>query len=209
MVDYAALFKIVSIFILALISPGPDFMIVSSMSLARGRTDGIKAAAGVASVVFLYTLISLTGTSALFAHYFWMSIAIKVCGGIYLLYLGASLWRNSLARKTANAVQSPVTIRKRNAYLAGALTCLTNPKAIAFFASIFALALPPNTNITTNATIGVTIPIITLAWYSCVAFGLSKGKVRARYQRWQCVIDRLTGTVLAFFGLKLILSVRS
>jgi threonine efflux protein len=209
MIEFGILFKILSIFLLALISPGPDFMIVSSMSLNRGRGDGILAAAGIASVIALYTLVSLTGLSALFAHYLWMMMAIKLAGGLYLLYLAALLWRGSLQPAQTSAqtpAEVPTAVKKKSAYLAGALTSLTNPKAIAFFASIFAFALTPDTNLATKLSIGAAVPLITFLWFSFVAFGLSKGKVRARYQRWQRVIDRVTGTVLGFFGLKLILS---
>jgi RhtB (resistance to homoserine/threonine) family protein len=207
MIDFGTLAKILPLFMLALVSPGPDFIIVSSLSLTRGRLDGIKGAAGIASVIALYTLVSLTGLSALFAHYFWMVVAIKICGGCYLLYLGIMLWRASFAKQ--NTITPATDVKKKSAYKAGALTCLTNPKPIAFFASIFALALAPETSLATKAAITAAIPGITLIWFSLVAFGLSKPKMRARYQRCQRAIDRVTGTVLAFFGLKLILSARS
>jgi RhtB (resistance to homoserine/threonine) family protein len=209
MVDFVVLFKIMTIMLLALVSPGPDFMIVTSLSLTRGRGDGIKAAAGIASVIFIYTIVSLTGLSALFERYLWLMIAVKICGGLYLLYLGFLMWKASLARQKDEHLFTPTEIKKKNAYLAGALTSLTNPKAIAFFASVFALALTPTTSIATKTAIAVAMPLLTLAWFSFVAFALSKPAVRTRYQRWQRVIDRVTGTVLGFFGLKLIISARS
>ena len=178
MIEFAVLLKILSIFMLALISPGPDFMIVSSMSLTRGRTDGIKAAAGIASVIVLYTLVSLTGLSALFAHYLWVTVAIKLCGGLYLMYLGYALWRSSLTKPMA-VEPAAVNVKKKSAYLSGVLTSLTNPKAIAFFASIFAIALTPSTGMATKLAIGVAVPLMTFAWFAFVAFGLSKDKVRA------------------------------
>ena len=205
MIEFAVLFKILSVFFLALVSPGPDFMIVSSMSLTRGRADGIKAAAGIASVIVLYTLVSLTGLSALFAHYLWITMGIKLCGGLYLMYLGYALWRSSLTKQIV-AETIDVNVKKKSAYLAGVLTSLTNPKAIAFFASIFAIALTPDTGLATKAAIGVAVPALTFVWFSFVAFGLSKERVRVQYQRWQRVIDRVTGTVLAFFGLRLVLT---
>lgn len=205
MIEFGILFKITPIFTLALMSPGPDFMIVSSMSLTRGRSDGIKAAAGIATIILLYTLISLTGLSALFAHYLWMILAIKLCGGLYLVYLSYLLWRGSFVRQETSVV-APATVKKKNAYLAGILTSLTNPKAIAFFASIFAIALTPDTGLATKAAIAALMPTMAFCWFSFVAFGLSKQKVRARYQRWQQVIDRVTGTVLGFFGIKLVAS---
>jgi RhtB (resistance to homoserine/threonine) family protein len=206
MIEFGIVAKVLSIFLLAVISPGPDFMIVSSVSLTRGRVDGIKTAAGIASIIVVYTLVSLTGLSELFTHYLGLTMAIKMCGGLYLIYLSQAMWRGSFGPRQVDVV-APVS-RQKSAYRLGVLTCLTNPKAIAFFASIFALALTPDTTLATKVTIGILVPTITLLWFSFVAFGLSKAKVRAHYQRWQHVIDRITGTVLGVFGLKLILSAR-
>jgi RhtB (resistance to homoserine/threonine) family protein len=206
MIELSVLIKILSIFTLAVISPGPDFMIVSSMSLTRGRADGVKAAAGIATVIVFYTLLCLTGMSALFAKYLWVTMAIKIAGGLYLLYLGWAMWKASF-KKAQNACVAANSEHK-SAYRMGVLTCLTNPKAIAFFGSIFAIALSPDTNLATKIAINIAVPLVTFVWFSFVAFGLSKSTVRARYQRWQRALDRVTGTVLAFFGLKLLLSAR-
>lgn len=207
MIEGAVLFKVLSIAFLAMISPGPDFMIVSSIALTRGRIEGIKAAAGVATVIIFYTLLSLTGLSALFARYFWLAVAIKICGGLYLTYLGFLMWKSSLKKEKEETVSVKIS-KRRSAYLTAVLTGLTNPKSIAFFASIFALALTPETHLATKAVIAVAVPLMALLWFSFVAFGLSKEKIRLRYQRMRKTIDRLTGTVLAFFGLKLVLSAR-
>jgi threonine efflux protein len=210
MIDIAALAKILSVFALALVSPGPDFMIVSSLSLKRSRADGIKAAAGIGAVIALYTLVSLTGLSALFARYFWMVAAIKLLGGIYLVYLAYALWRGSFKSPEATAdADVTATLKRKNAFVAGMLCSLTNPKAIAFFASIFAIALTPDTTMATRATIGVLVPLSAFSWFSFVAYGLSKPGVRTRYQRWQKVIDRTAGTVMGLFGLRLIETARN
>ena len=206
MIEWSAIFKILPIFVLAMISPGPDFMIVSTISLTRGRADGVKAAAGIATIISLYTLVCLTGLSALFGHYLYVTMAIKACGGLYLVYLGYRLWRGSFVKQEAAEAPVAGSGRRRSAYLAGVVTCLSNPKAVVFFASVFALALTPDTNLATQAALAVGSPGLAFLWFSLVAVGLSRGKVRARYQRWQKVIDRVTGTLLGFFGLKLILS---
>lgn len=204
-IDVAALLKILLIFILALISPGPDFMIVSSTSLARGRLEGIKAAAGVGTIIWIYTLVSLMGLSAMFEHYAWLVLAIKIGGGLYLLYLGAILLKGSFVKKHC-AAQIPESKSHKSSYLTGAFACLTNPKAIAFFASIFALALTPNTTLSTKVAIGFTIPMITFFWFSIVAIGLSTPAIRTRYNKWRHIIDRATGLVLVSVGAKLLIS---
>ncbi|MFA4995402.1 MAG: LysE family transporter [Bdellovibrionales bacterium] len=207
MIDIIVLFKILPIFFLGLISPGPDFVVVSSVSLDRGRIDGIISAAGVAAGMGVYALVSLTGMSALLAHYFWLVTAIKLCGGLYLLYLGFSMWRSSLGKMREEA-KIAADVKKKNVFVMGALTNLTNPKVIIFFVSIFALILTPETNLATKVVVWAAIPLECFLWFSFVAFCLSRDAVRVRYLRWRRAIDRGIGTILAFFGLKLLLLAR-
>jgi len=101
-----------------------------------------------------------------------------------------------------------VDVKQKNAFWVGALTNLTNAKAIAFFSSIFALVLTPDMSLETKVALGVAIPAVNFMWFSFVAFCLSKDNVRARYQRWRQIIDRTVGTIMSFFGLKLLFSLR-
>lgn len=206
MVEFGALFKILFVFLLALISPGPDFMVVSSISLGRGRLEGIKAAAGVAAGIVVYTLVCLLGLSALFMQHAWLVLGIKICGGLYLAYLGAGLIKSSFAAPHGEKAVVPADAKKKNAFLAGALTNLTNPKTVAFFASVFALALTPETGFTMKIIIGFSIPLETFLWFSFVAFCLSDGRIRRRYQCAKKWIDRGAGSFLGFFGARLFVS---
>lgn len=205
MIDFAIILKILPIFVIALISPGPDFMIVSSTSLINGRIEGIKAAAGVASVISIYTFVSLIGLSALFEHYLWLVYVFKIGGGLYLLYLGYLLIRGSFAESPAPHGLAKKELSSRNSYWAGVITCITNPKAIAFFASIFALALTSDTSFATKLAIEVVIPLTAFIWFSLVTLGLSTSVMRARYYRWKRTMNRVTGMILAFIGIKLLL----
>ena len=203
MLDVSAIIKIIPLFLLALISPGPDFIIVSSISLERGRFEGIKAAAGVSSVIFLYTFVSLMGMATLFERYMWLMMVIKLFGGTYLIYLGFLLIKASFSSPLLSIKKAAPSLRKE-AYISGFLVCLTNPKAIAFFASIFALALTPHTSLTTNIFITLIIPLLTLAWFSIVAVSLSTPSVRIHYDRWRPFIDRMTGSILTNVGMRLL-----
>ena len=168
MIDIQALLTVIPVFILALMSPGPDFMVVSSTALARGRNEGIKTAAGIATVIAGYTLLSLMGVSALFSRYLWLVVLIKACGGAYLAFIGYQLLRSSLKKTVTADLDAAVPPARRSAYMSGVLVCLTNPKAIAFFASIFAIALKTDTSTATQAIIALAVPGLTFTWFSLV-----------------------------------------
>ena len=204
MIDFAPLLKILPIFVLGLVSPGPDFMIVSSISLSRGRAHGIQAALGITTGVLFYYTLGLFGVAALLKQALWLAVSIKILGGSYLVYLGVTAWRSTFAG--GGETQPAKTVKARNAYLSGLLTNLTNPKAIAYFTSIFALALTAETNLPTKAALIAMAGVLPLAWFSLVATVLSRPAMRARYQRARKAIDRIAGSIMILFGIKLVSS---
>ena len=128
MIDINVLLKILPLFVLVLVSPGPDFFVITTLSLKRGHMAGAQAAAGVAFVNGLFAAISLTGLALIFERYLWLTVAIKICGGLYLMYLGFLLLRSSFAASLAVNNARPSRL-SGNAFASGALSTLTNPKA--------------------------------------------------------------------------------
>jgi RhtB (resistance to homoserine/threonine) family protein len=205
MVDFAPLLKVMPIFAVALISPGPDFMLVSTMALSRGRFAGILGAAGIATGSLIYIVLCMFGMGFVFAKMHWLVTFIRIAGGLYLVYLGIHLWKASLGKR--NEQIQVITSRKgRNPFMAGFLTNITNPKALAFFTSVFALTLSPDTGLPTQALTIAGMFAMAFTWFGIVALGLSTPAVRQVYTRWSRWIDRLSGTFLTFFGLRLMFS---
>jgi threonine/homoserine/homoserine lactone efflux protein len=110
--------------------PGPTVLTLVSYSLANGRRANLPLVLAVALGDSTGLLLSLLGLGmALAASALWFT-AVKVVGGLYLIYLGITLLR---AGVPATAVPSaPPGSRWRvfaNQYLVTAL----NPKTIVFF----------------------------------------------------------------------------
>jgi threonine/homoserine/homoserine lactone efflux protein len=115
-----------------------------------------------------------------------------------------------MRKSSFNGQASTVSTGKaKNPFLVGFLTNLTNPKALAFFTSIFALTLPTGATVETQGAIIVQMGIMPVIWFGIVSFGLSAPATRKLYLRWSQWIDRVTGTFLALFGLRLLFSGRN
>lgn len=205
MIDAVVLFKVFSVFVIALVLPGPDFLVITATSLTRGRAAGVKAALGVSLVNGVYAAVSLAGLAILLERFLWLTAAMKVCGGLYLIYIGVALWRASMAPLSVEGA-APALPFAKSAFATGALCTLTNPKAIMFFASIFALALTPETSLTTRIVLGGGVPALAFLWFSFVAFSFSRPAMSSCYGRWRKAFDRLAGGVMAGFGVRLLLS---
>jgi len=186
-------------------------MLVSSVSLARGRMAGIQSAAGVSAGIMIYSALSLWGLGIVFERLVWLMMAVKMLGGLYLCYLGITLWRSTLRVHTSapSAACDKSLPARRNAFITGLLTNLANPKAIAFFASVFALALTPNTNTPTKIATALLCFVTAFIWFGIVTLSLSSPKIRVRYQKVSKIIDRMAGSLLFLFGIKLIITAKS
>lgn len=209
MVDFLPFLKVLPIFFLALVSPGPDFMLVSSLSLSRGRFAGLMSAAGIGTGILVYAAASLWGLGFIFERTVWLMVAVKILGGLYLCYLGILLWRASFQKEERRPQAESMLEKRKNAYVTGLMTSFTNPKAMAFFASVFALALTAETNAPAKAVMAVLCGLTAFGWFGFVALALSTPRLRAQYQRWRRVLDRLAGSILMIFGLKLVFSGKS
>ncbi|WP_296334514.1 LysE family translocator [Reyranella sp.] len=190
------LIGVFAIFIPALILPGPDFVAVVRSSMTYGARAGLLTTLGVSLGLCLYATASLLGLSAILVQYQWLTWAVRLLGGAYLVFLGIRLLRAK--PQTIDLDQANPPSRHR-AILFGFLVTLTNPKAIVLFASVFATAVTASTP---AWLMGVMIGLVTassLAWYSCVSLFMSSGPVMRRFQRARHWIERAAG--VCFIGL--------
>jgi len=82
------------------------------------------------------------------------------------------------------------------------LTEITNPKAIAFFLSLFAAAVPAGTPLWVKLAVLSAGGAIEVLWYPAVSFAVSSAPMRAGYQKARRTVDRVFGTLLIALGLK-------
>src|SRR3712207_9068491 len=87
------------VFLPALILPGPDFVGVVRSSMTRGASGGLLTTVGVSTGLGLYATLSLLGLSAVLVEYQWLTWAVRLLGGAYLIYLGLKLLRRSEERR--------------------------------------------------------------------------------------------------------------
>ena len=199
----ALLLSLVAVDLLAAISPGPNFVLVTHAAVHRTRRYALAAVFGLVTSNFVWCLAVVFGLSALFKVVPSLYGVIKVLGGLYLLYLGLRLWRSAGAPMAhAGAAVRPSW---RAAYGRGLLTNFTNPKAAVYFGSIFALFMGPGTPVWVR-TIAIGIVLAdTLLWYGSVAVFFSTAAVQRRYAAIRRPIDRIASAVMMAFGARLIL----
>ena len=73
-----------TVFIPALMLPGPDFVAVVRSSMSRGTIAGLLTTCGVSIGLGFYATLSLLGLSAILVEFQWLTFLVRVLGGSYL-----------------------------------------------------------------------------------------------------------------------------
>lgn len=129
--------------IVGAMSPGPSFVMVARTAVAS-RSDGLAAALGMGLGGIAFAVAALVGLQAAFLAVPALYLAIKLLGGLYLVYLGIRIWRGAKQPLDVAEAQAPGGNRQpgRRALLLGLATQISNPKTAVVYASIFAAFLP-------------------------------------------------------------------
>ena len=84
--------------LVGVISPGPALLGLMGVSLDRGRLAGQSFALGIGTGSFSIGLLTLTGLSAVLAAYADAMTAIRIFGGLYLLWLSYRAFRTAFRK---------------------------------------------------------------------------------------------------------------
>lgn len=196
----ASFAALLTVWTLALLIPGPDFLAVSHASVARSRRDAVFVGLGVAAAMAVWATTSLVGLTVLLVRFQPLFEAVRVAGAAYLLWLAFQLLRSAARRRAHGPTAGAAGVRPRgavSAFRAGFLCNIGNPKAAVFFSSVFAALLPPHVDWEYRTAIGVAIPAIGVAWYTLVACLFSARRIAAAYDRARRAVDAVTGTLFA------------
>lgn len=87
----------------------------------------------------------------------------------------------------------------------GILANLSNPKMITFFVGLYSVTVLASTAMWAKVSIIIGGFSIELIWYGLVALLMSSKAVRRVYDRFSLWIERIIGTALTLFGLRLII----
>jgi amino acid exporter len=193
----------VGLFALTFLSPGPNLLVVLQASLSSGRRAGMAVGLGVAAGDAIYAALGLFGMAALITQGGALLHAIKIIGGVYLVWFGAGLIRRrATVSFDATAPRPGSTLR--SCFARGLGTDLANPQTVLFFASIFAVTLRPDTPMWGKALAWTGIVTTSLLWRVALSVAFSHARVRDAYGHAQRIMEPLVGAGLGAFGVRLI-----
>ena len=194
-------------FLLSIMSPGPNILAIMATSMNIGRSSGIALSLGVASGSFCWAMLTATGLSALLASYAVALTAIKIAGGLYLLWLAYKSFRAAASRHGIEArTLGGEGLSPRGYYLRGLMIQMSNPKAALAWIAIISLGLQAGGPIWVAVSIvaGTTVLSVVIHCVYAIAFSTTPMvRLYGKARRW---IQSTLGAFFAFVGLKLLSS---
>jgi len=124
------------------LSPGPNGLLALTHGALHGRQRALFTIVGGCVGFVTVIALSMFGIGALLkTSLVWLAV-LKWVGGAYLVWLGIQVWRAppiSLERPPSSAPRAGLSMFRQ-----GALSAITNPKAILFFAAFLPQFIDPS-----------------------------------------------------------------
>lgn len=196
------LLSLASLLVVSLVTaavPGPSIFLVMRLAMRRGRGPALMAALGTTAGCVLWCVAAAVGLAALLTAAPWLYKVLRVAGGLYLIWYAVQLWR-----APQEGDHGPTGQPAGDSFWRALVVCLTNPKSVLFFGSIFAAYMGPDTPLWVHlSAVGIVVTQC-LAFYAAVAWFFSTARAAASYARAQKPLDKVAGGLMGAFGASLL-----
>jgi threonine/homoserine/homoserine lactone efflux protein len=192
---------IVTTWLLAML-PGVGQALMLRQTLAHGPSAAVATIFGTATGLVIWTVAASAGLSAVVLAEPAVYRGLIGAGGAFLAFVGVrTLWAAASGADEPPPAQCPGRPGRRNAYLAGLVTNLGNPKAAVFAVSL----LPGFAGSTAGAfwptlSLGLVWSAVTACWYLVFVALVARGRALVTRPRAQRALGGASGIVLIGVG---------
>lgn len=183
------------------ISPGSDFVMVTRNSIFYGRKSGLYSALGISMAIWIHVAYSIAGLAVIISNSIVLFSILKYLGAAYLIYIG---WKTFTSKSIVSIEENEPhqNISNLEAFKTGFISNVLNPKTTIFFLSIFTQLVTVDTPIWIQLVYGLIISIAHLVWFTLVTYMFTHPILLNKFYKSKKTIERIIGTVLIAFGLK-------
>jgi threonine/homoserine/homoserine lactone efflux protein len=189
--------------LIATASPGPATLAIAGTSMASGRRYGLALAAGVTTGSLAWSIAAAAGLSVAMLANAWVFEVLRYAGAAYLLFLAFKSARSALRPGAAPAMETAAP-SLATAYRRGLLLHLTNPKAILFFGSLYAVGVPAGTSPASLALVIAAVGLQSFALFHGLALLFSSPPLAAGYAKLRRWFEAVFAAAFAFAGIKIL-----
>ncbi|TCM55982.1 threonine/homoserine/homoserine lactone efflux protein [Rhizobium sp. PP-F2F-G48] len=192
-------------YLIAVASPGPSTMAIMSVAMNQGRGPAVVLALGVVTGSLFWALLAAAGISTVLTAFAGGMLALKIAGGLYLLFLAIKSGRSALAPGNG-ATRTFEQAKPMVLYRRGLLLHLTNPKSILGWIAIMTLGLGPGASHMTLAAILAGCAFLGLLVFVGYALLFSTSVMARTFLRCRRWVEGTLAVVFGTAGLRLLFS---
>jgi len=79
--DLSIVVATLSVYAAVVVSPGPNFALISRLAIAGARPAAVGATIGLALAATLYAILTMTGLALVLQRVGWLATAVQIAGG--------------------------------------------------------------------------------------------------------------------------------
>ena len=181
----------------AVVTPGPNTVLIAHTAAAGSRRAAVSVALGVIAAGALLATVAIFGLGTVLARTPWLATAMHIVCGLYLAWLGVRMWLTATAPTVAPHSET------KSAFRQGVFSNLTNPKAAVFFGSVLTATVPPTEPLAVRIAAVALVVATSVTWHLTVALLFSSPATQRWYDRAKPALNRVVGTILIALGVLL------
>lgn len=187
--------------------PGPALLYTAAQTMSKGKRGGAFAAFGIHIGGFVHIAAAAAGLSAIFTHAPLAYTALRICGALYLVWLGINMIRGKLDASELPHVKSSLS---KKVFFDSMMVEILNPKVIIFYIAFLPQFVDPSATYplwlqfiilgTINNVLFSVVDMAVVFLTSVVIGGLRKSERSQKIMRW------VSGSTLMGLGVNLAIS---
>lgn len=191
---------VIIITILAVVSPGADFAVVTKNSYLYGRKIGVITALGISFGVLIHVTYTLLALAFVMEYTPQLLNIVKYIGAGYLIYIGYK----TFTQKPVIDTNSLTALNSFQALKYGFFTNALNPKTTLFVISTYTQIVSISTPKTILLGYGIFMSFAHFFWFSLISILFSSIILRQKMLAKQVQINKIIGSILCVLGITLL-----
>jgi threonine/homoserine/homoserine lactone efflux protein len=194
---------IVSVTFLAMVTPGPDMVLVLRNTFVSGRRAGLHTSVGVLTGNLVHVSYGVLGIGWLISQSILAFEVLRYAAAAYLIYLGVSSFRSGQTTlKTADRVDWQ---SERHWFLQGFINNVLNPKGALFYVGVFTMVIVPGTSASARLVLIASMLLVSTSFWLVFIWTLDRPSVRGLIERSRVKVNRVLGGLLILLGVRVAL----
>ena len=191
------------VFVLGLVSPGPDFAVTIKNSL-HSRGAVLFTAMGIAAGLVIHMAYIIGGMGVVIAKSPTLFLVIKYMGAAYLFWIGFQALRSKKIELHSSKKEHVGSSKESWSFFReGFLVNLLNPKATLFFLSLFSQVVDFRTPKWILSLYGIAMILTAFCWFTAIGWALTGNRIKRKFAATQHKMMRVMGALLILIAIQI------